>query len=71
MIPGEDQKITNTDEQEVAVNSSSADDGGYDEPVDHSKPESSVNVAEEKMKRENKEEDVKRASPPGHHFKAN
>jgi len=57
MLPGDD-KITNTDEQEVAVNQSTKDEGGYDEPVNHSSSSS-----DEKAETKNEKEVGKEASP--------
>ena len=38
--PDPDKRITNSDEQEVAVNQSTREEGGYDEPASTRQPES-------------------------------
>jgi hypothetical protein len=66
--PGDDQKITNADEQAIAINSSTADDGGFDEPVNRT--EAAVRKEREEAK-SGKAEDEKKTPPPPHHIKAN
>ena len=65
--PGDDQKITNADEQEVAVNASSTDEGGYDEPIDHTSVDATPNPERSK---EGKESEKKR-TPTEKHYKVN
>ncbi|HYF68028.1 MAG TPA: hypothetical protein VD884_07825 [Ohtaekwangia sp.] len=65
--PGDD-KITNTDEQEVAVNQSAKDVNGYDEPVSHAVPTESGNQNPEQ--KSGKEEKKKTDQQP-RHYKAN
>lgn len=65
--PGDD-KITNTDEQEVAVNQSAKDVNGYDEPVSHAVP--TENGSQNPEQKSGKEEKKKTDQQP-HHYKAN
>lgn len=67
MIRPGDDKITNTDEQEVAVNQSAKDVNGYDEPVSHSVPESGNEKPEQKPGKDEK----KRTDQQPHHYKTN
>jgi len=53
------QKVTNEDEQEVVVNHSTADQGGYDEPVDH---DAETNVEETQQKERAKPEPPHRSA---------
>jgi hypothetical protein len=66
--PGDDQKITNADEQAVAVNASTTDDGGYDEPVNRIEP---AEKETEEAKNSKVSVDKKKTPPPPHHTKAN
>lgn len=68
-LPGDDQKITNADEQAVAVNSSTADDGGYDEPVNRIEP--AAEKASDEAKNSKADSEKKKTPPPPHHTKAN
>jgi hypothetical protein len=68
-VPGDDQKITNADEQAVAVNSSTTDDGGYDEPGN--RIESKAEKAADDVKNAKAEGQKKNTPPPPHHTKAN
>lgn len=42
------QKVTNTDEQEVVVNHSTTQEGGFDEPVNQQEEEKRIEEAPEK-----------------------
>ena len=57
------QKVTNEDEQEVVVNHSTADQGGYDEPVDHH-AEADSEVPPQKTERSKPESESRRANDP-------
>lgn len=67
-LPGDDPKITNEDEQAVAVNSSTTEDG-YDEPVNRTETSAEKTAAEAKSS--NVENQKNKPSPPPHHTKAN
>jgi hypothetical protein len=67
-VPGDDQKITNADEQAVAVNSSTTDDGGYDEPINRIEP--ADEKAGDAAKSSKTEDEKKKTPPPPHHTKA-
>jgi hypothetical protein len=69
-FPGDDHKITNTDEQEVAVNASTTDEGGYDEPVSHSTSAVNSESGDARKDTGEKEVDKKKTSQQPHHFKA-
>ena len=68
-VPGDDHKITNADEQAVAVNSSTADDGGYDEPINRIEP--AAEKASDTAKSSKAEDEKKKTPPPPHHIKVN
>jgi hypothetical protein len=64
--PDPEKKITNTDEQDVVVNHSTKEEGGYDEPVTsgsddkNKEPDASeAKVSEEKKDRDNKDAQFK------------
>ena len=69
-VPGDDQKITNADEQAVAVNSSTTDDGGYDEPINRIEP-AAEKVSDEAKSNSKADSEKKKTPPPPHHTKAN
>jgi hypothetical protein len=68
ILPGDDHKITNADEQSVAVNASTTDDGGYDEPVNRN--EAKVKAESEQKEKPEKEKKHEAGRPP-HHRKVN
>lgn len=53
------QKVTNTDEQEVAVNHSTVQEGGYDEPVNQQQEEQ----APEKVSKQEEKAPAERSRP--------
>ena len=65
--PGRPNAVTNADEQEVAVNHSSKEDGGYDEVPAERQPASRTET--EKEGKEDVKKDEKPA--PGHQVKSN
>jgi hypothetical protein len=57
--PDPDKRITNSDEQDVAVNHSTKEEGGYDEPVSQSGSETNQDMEEAKPKKEKKKDSFK------------
>lgn len=55
--PDPDKRITNSDEQEVAVNQSTREEGGYDEPASTRNSESSVVNSEQEKSSPEKADD--------------
>jgi len=58
--PKKGARRTNTDEQEVAVNHSTEQEGGYDKPVNQETENSNIAQAEEEAK---KHSDARKVSP--------
>jgi hypothetical protein len=57
--PGRPKAVTNADEQEVAVNHSTKEEGGYDEPVNSASTPAVSNTAKSQS------EEVKKDEKPG------